>query len=160
MRLQGSNGPEIRAFLADEMLGRLSRTLRLLGFDTEYVKGVEDAALLARADADGRALLTRDTQLAERARARGLACVLVRAIEHEAQAREVLAALALVPDPARLMSRCSACNAELRPARDDEAAAAPEGARPPFWRCDGCGKLYWEGSHGPRIRKMAERLGR
>jgi uncharacterized protein with PIN domain len=27
-----------------------------------------------------------------------------------------------------------------------------------FWKCSGCGKIYWEGSHFEKILKWIERL--
>ncbi len=54
-------------FLADAMLGRLARWLRMLGFDTLYPGGHDlpqpDEALLAQAVSQGRTLLTRDKKL-------------------------------------------------------------------------------------------------
>jgi hypothetical protein len=51
-------------FLADAMLGRLARWLRVLGFDTAYDPTVHDPALVRMANAEGRVLLTRDRHLA------------------------------------------------------------------------------------------------
>lgn len=146
------------AFLADEMLGRLTRTLRLLGFDVAYAKDATDDDILVRLG--GRVLLTRDVELASRAARGGKRAVLVREIEHVAQAREVLGDLGLDVEPALVMTRCAVCNRILRAATAEEAERAPPGARAPFWTCDGCGRLYWEGSHGPRIRALAESFGR
>jgi len=58
-------------FLADEMLGSLARWLRIMGYDTEYARGMSDSDILARSRVEGRIVLTRDRQLAERAGARG-----------------------------------------------------------------------------------------
>ncbi|HUO77682.1 MAG TPA: DUF5615 family PIN-like protein, partial [Thermodesulfovibrionales bacterium] len=48
-------------FIADAMLGRLSRWLRLLGFDTLYYPDIKDSDLMKLAVQEGRCLLTRDT---------------------------------------------------------------------------------------------------
>lgn len=148
------------AFLCDEMLGKLARTLRLLGFDTLYVKDVTDDAILARleGDARGRTLLTRDIELSERALRRDIPAKLVRELEAVEQARELLEDLGLRVDVAKVLTRCAVCNTLLRPATEEEARARPWGAAEPCAWCDACGKLYWEGSHGPRIRELAERL--
>src|SRR5215207_8725140 len=50
-------------FLADAMLGRLARWLRVMGFDTAYDPALTDPALVALARRDGRVLLTRDRRL-------------------------------------------------------------------------------------------------
>ena len=138
--------------LCDEMLGRLARWLRLLGVDAAYVQGVTDDALLAEALRDARLLLTRDVALAARARD---AALLVKALEPEAQVREVAAALGLAFDPALQMTRCSLCNGALVAASAEEARPhvppAVAAAHAAYWRCPGCGKHYWRGTHAARI---------
>lgn len=49
--------------IADAMLGRLAKWLRMLGFDVEYAAGVDDEELVARVEESGRVLVTRDTRL-------------------------------------------------------------------------------------------------
>ncbi|MCK7525684.1 MAG: Mut7-C RNAse domain-containing protein [Ignavibacteriales bacterium] len=53
-------------FVADCMLGRLAKWLRILGFDVLYFSKAEDPDLVAIARREGRVLLTRDTGLIER----------------------------------------------------------------------------------------------
>ena len=59
-------------FLADAMLGKLSRWLRMLGQDVEYNVELGDDQLLVQAKAEGRVLLTKDFELYQRALSRGL----------------------------------------------------------------------------------------
>ena len=61
------NAPPPR-FLADAMLERLARWLRVLGFDAECAAG-PDAAIMSRAAGEARHLLTRDRRLAADAHA-------------------------------------------------------------------------------------------
>jgi uncharacterized protein with PIN domain len=51
------------SFLADAMLGRLARWLRVLGVDTLYEPTLSDPELVSRAELDGRIVLTRDRAL-------------------------------------------------------------------------------------------------
>ena len=46
-------------FLADSSLGRLSKWLRLLGYDTVYWRGEADRSFLRKAEKEGRVVLTR-----------------------------------------------------------------------------------------------------
>ncbi len=59
-------------FLADGMLGKLARWLRMLGQDVTYSTKLSDNELLGLAKAEGRVLLTRDFELYKRAVSRGL----------------------------------------------------------------------------------------
>ena len=146
-------------FLADAMLGRLARWLRVLGFDTAYDATLHDPALVRLADAEDRVLLTRDRHLLHSLRpARALE------IRHDAplaQLQEVVAALALRPR-AELFTRCLVCNTPLSPPlRADEAEpllpASARGMPGPVRRCPGCGRVYWEGSHVRRMRQAIEK---
>lgn len=139
--------------LCDHMLGSLARWLRFMGYDTAYPEPGPDRALIERARAEDRILLTRDKQLA--ARVQG--AVAVRSDDLEEQIREVATVLRLqLVDP---LSRCSLCNEILVPLPLGEVEGlVPEGVRSrhhEFWRCPSCQRVYWQGSHWD---KMIERL--
>ena len=144
-------------FLADEMLGSLARWLRMMGYDTEYSRGLLDGELLALASAEGRVLLTRDRQLAERAGGRGL---LITSVVLDEQLEQVVSAFHLNND--RPMTRCTVCNGELEAVSADAVAGrVPERVlelRDEFFVCPRCGKVYWKGTHWDRIEKTMERL--
>lgn len=139
--------------LADGMLGRLARWLRLLGYDTAYENDADDLYLARRARAEGRVLLTRDRALAAR---RGLRTLLIESEALEEQVRQVWQTLGPPPDPA--LSRCSLCNLSLKPASREEVA----GRIPPyvlrtqteFRICPGCGRVYWPGTHLEQMRRQ------
>ena len=135
------------------MLGSLARWLRFMGYDTAYPEPGPDRALIDRARAEDRILLTRDKELASRLRD----AVEVRSDDLEEQIREVAAVLRLqLVDP---LSRCSLCNEILAPLPPEEIGGlVPEGVRSrhrEFWRCPSCRRVYWQGSHW---NKMVERL--
>ncbi|MFQ6102300.1 MAG: Mut7-C RNAse domain-containing protein [Anaerolineae bacterium] len=143
--------------LADGMLGRLAKWLRLLGYDTAYENDADDAELARRARAESRILLTRDHELAAR---RGLRTLLIQSEVLEEQVREVQDALGPPPHPA--LSRCSVCNVVLEAISPDEIADRV----PPFVlqtqtkfrRCPGCGRVYWPGTHLQAMREQMERF--
>lgn len=141
-------------FVADAMLGRLARWLRILGLDTVYDPSLDDPALVALADAEGRALLTRDRHLVEHLRPPR--ALLVRSDAALDQLREVVQEFGIGP-PFGLFTRCPVCNGALRPATDEEAATlVPEQSRDvpgPVRRCPDCGRVYWQGSHTERMRR-------
>jgi uncharacterized protein with PIN domain len=142
-------------FIADAMLGRLARWLRLLGQDTLYEPGIADRELVRRALEEGRYILTRDRRLTEEWRVADV--YVVSADTPREQLAETLARFDLA-GRIRLFSRCSRCNAVVAPvSRDDAAGRVPadvlaSGAR--IFTCRSCGRLYWEGSHTARMREV------
>jgi len=115
---------DVPRFLADTMLGRLATWLRILGYDAEYFRGA-DADLIARAERDGRILLTRDTGILLR---RGVPShVFIRDDRVMAQLRQVISACHLVPAPTA-PRRCPRCNVILEPRTKAETAASSCGA--------------------------------
>jgi uncharacterized protein with PIN domain len=146
-------------FIADAMLGRLARWLRIMGFDTAYDAHITDADLVRRSLEEKRVVLTRDRALAEEWR---VASIYVVASETGVeQLREVARAFDLRADVS-LFTRCSVCNARLDPAsrqsiRDDvpERIFATHEA---FQRCPGCSRVYWRGSHVDRMQRVVARI--
>ncbi|MFK8212298.1 Mut7-C RNAse domain-containing protein [Haloferax volcanii] len=152
--------PGDTALLLDVMLGNLATYLRMCGYDAEYAldgggAGESDGGrdprtdpgddeLLARADAEGRVLLTRDVRLAERAPR----SVLLAGREPVAQLRELEAVgfeVSLDDEP----SRCGVCNGPVEAVGRDEPVPdyAPDPAETALWRCRDCGQVFWRGSH-------------
>jgi uncharacterized protein with PIN domain len=138
--------------VADAMLGRLARWLRILGYDTLYNARWTDDELVRRARAEGRLLLTRDVALARRP---GVRTLLVSSEEVEAQLRQVAAELGVRAEAA--FSRCPVCNDRLEKVPKSWAW----GHVPPytfctqreFRLCPGCNRFYWRGTHWARMRE-------
>lgn len=153
-----ANNDDPPRFVADAMLGRLSRWLRVLGYDTVYDPALDDPTLVRRADVEDRVLLTRDRHLLRELRP-------VRALEVTSdvpleQLRGVVTALDLVP-PRELFTRCLVCNAVLGAplSPEDASTVVPPKARNlsgPVRRCPSCGRVYWPGSHVRRMRTALE----
>ena len=136
--------------LADGMLGRLARWLRMMGYDTAYDNRADDHELAHRSRLEGRILLTRDWELACR---KGLTTVFIKSQMLDEQVRQVVAQIGAPPESP--LQRCSVCNTPL------EAAAAGQvtdrvppyvlKAQQVFRICPGCGRVYWAGTHRDRI---------
>ncbi len=144
--------------LADCMLGRLTKWLRLLGYDTVYLNDASDHQLARLARSDGRVLLTRDRALAAR---RGLDSLLIRSEQLEEQVEQVREALGPPPDSS--LSRCSVCNTTLEDVSPGEVAdRVPPYVRErhaEFRHCPGCGRVYWSGSHVEAMDEQVEGFG-
>jgi uncharacterized protein with PIN domain len=143
---------EAPCLLVDQMLGRLATWLRLLGFDTGYMKDVPDSVLVRRALAEGRLLLTRDRALAKTP---GVAVHLVEHDEVATQLRELVTCFDLRVRRERLFSRCTLCNSPLTSVdKEDVRARIPPVAYrlyESFKTCFYCQKVYWPGGHYDRI---------
>ncbi|MDP2109630.1 MAG: Mut7-C RNAse domain-containing protein [Thiobacillus sp.] len=144
-------------FVADAHLGGLAHMLRMLGFDTLYDNHFHDDAIVAIAERDGRIVLTRDRELLKR-RAVTHGCY-VHALKSEQQLREIVERLDLARG-ARPFTLCLHCNAPLRAV--DKASVLdrlPPKVREHYERfstCDGCGRVYWEGSHWRNMRRLLD----
>jgi uncharacterized protein with PIN domain len=146
-------------FVADAHLGRLARYLRLLGFDALFENDPGDAELARICSQEGRILLSRDRRLLERRIVtHGLWIPSVRPREQLVYLVDRLSLYSLF----RPFTRCTVCNGLLSQVNEDisDLAVPPRiktvfGA---FWRCDGCGRVYWRGSHYERLHAFVDRL--
>lgn len=150
-------GVELR-FVADVMLGRLSRWLRLIGFDTLYKPDQPDAGIIREAVRDGRIILTRDRHFLERKNLPGL--FFLKSDSPAEQLLEVVRRYGMPPEGA---GRCGQCNGLLAEAQKasvlDEVPEYVYAATERFYRCTACGRVYWEGSHMRRFRSMIDGFG-
>jgi uncharacterized protein len=141
-------------FAADRMLGRLAKMLRLLGYDTLYLRDMTVARLLEIAGEAGRVVLTRGQT---EKRFPGVGKVYSVRSEYPAgQLREVVRRFEL-DTKSGLWTRCTLCNGEIEPV---EKASVKSQVKPrvfdlyhEFFRCQNCGHIYWKGSHTERILK-------
>ena len=141
-------------WIADEMVGRLSRYLRIVGCDTTYAHGLSDEEILRLARVEDRVILTRDRRLASRADR----ALLLRSPFIADQWRAVREAFPDLPTDPRF-ERCTECNGLLERATPTAEATGPEGVPwdrvrggLPLYRCEACGHYYWEGSHTADVR--------
>ncbi len=147
-------------FIADGMLGKLTRWLRMLGQDIKYSNQFEDEELLMTAKKEHRILLTRDMELYQRAVAKGINAFYVEG-QTEAVKLADLAKQFDIPLTIDLkLSRCPRCNTKIRPTPKEELAGKVEKNTfvyyDEFWKCPKCGHVYWQGAHWSRIRATLE----
>jgi uncharacterized protein with PIN domain len=146
-------------FVADRMLGKLAKWLRVLGHDTLYLSRAGDKEILAGLH-EGRILLTRNRRAGswhEHGRV-----LVIKANDPEDQLREVIQHLHLSLVSDDLFSRCLRCNRDLTELRREEAiGAVPEyvwHSHHRFYYCGSCERIFWAGSHPARMRQRLEEI--
>jgi len=156
-------------FIADGMVGRLARWLRLIGNDVVYSRDLTDSELIRRAVTEARILLTSDVELYRRAVADGADSFLVKGGTEAERLARIAKRFRIDLNIDTATSRCPTCNATIRPIKKEQVKEKV----PPstyevfneFWECTNrdCGKIYWQGSHWKKIGEhlsKAERLAR
>jgi uncharacterized protein with PIN domain len=149
--------PEL-AFIADDMLGRLARYMRILGLDVLYISQISDRELIFLAKKENRVVLTRDIHLLKR---REFSRNILRHlfIEKDAVRDQLLQVATQYHLPLRVnLIRCLECNTPLDPV--DKEGVQPY--VPPyvfqtqenFCYCHNCDKYYWAGTHLELMEKM------
>ncbi len=144
------------AFICDAMLGGLARWLRAAGYSARFDVQIRDGELVRRALEEGHCLLTSDSGILERyAVSEGLVqCVFIPlGLSPLEQLAHVLASLGLpIGAP-----RCMVCDGQLESVPlaqvRDRVPTKVRQARDRFFRCRGCDKVYWHGTHWERIEE-------
>jgi uncharacterized protein len=129
-------------------------------YDAREGTDISDDSLVRIAIEEGRVLLTSDRGFLERKPVRGeeVPPLMVPHLPLEDQLRLVVGSFDLVRRP----SRCMACNGELEMVRPEAVVEGePPGlirAHQRFFRCRGCNRVFWYGSHWERIGGRLERV--
>lgn len=147
-------------FIADGMLGKLTRWLRMLGQDVEYSNNMEDSELLVTAKREGRILLTRDFELYQRATGKDVEAFYLEGSTGEEKLAEIAARFGVPLEVDMSSSRCPKCNSVVKPISKEDAAGKVEKTTlenyHDFWQCSKCGQVYWQGAHWVKIRKSLD----
>lgn len=150
-------------FIVDHNVGKLARWLRMMGYDSLFFTGSNDSDMVARALAENRIVLTRDTEiLKRRVVTRGrLRAVLIESDAPERQMRQVMALFPLT-ERLRPFTLCIECNEPLI----ERSHAEVEGRVPPYVyrtkrqyrECPACNRIYWQGTHWEAMVRRLDRL--
>ncbi|WP_457750628.1 Mut7-C RNAse domain-containing protein [Thermococcus sp.] len=148
-------------FIADMMLGRLARWLRLYGYDTLY--GIEeDNEILRVASSENRVLLTRDSGLAKRAEKLGLKVFLLHSNSLEGQVKELKTHGVGFKELFPAGARCPKCNGQIKRVEKEEVKGkVPECVYErydEFYVCQNCRQVYWPGRQWREMVKIDRKL--
>ncbi|MFQ5965757.1 MAG: Mut7-C RNAse domain-containing protein [Candidatus Scalinduaceae bacterium] len=148
-------------FMADSMLGRLARWLRILGYDVVYESSITDDDLIARALQERRIILTMDRELSQRESARN--CLFIKSDDYREQLKHVIAYYD-IDCKSRIFTRCLLCNVKLDSVEKkrikDKVPPYVYSIQDEFDICPQCHRVYWSGTHRDKIlKKLNEILG-
>lgn len=155
--MQETPGTE-RCFVVDTMLGKMAKWLRVLGFDTrsEHLTQQEQVEFYV---ARSCLVLTRNQRWCGHP---GVLCVVDN--DPMRQLQQVIKQVSIAPDEIQLLRRCILCNKLLNQLPREEAfGLVPDyvfETHSTFYRCPGCQRIYWRGSHpGRMLKRLSDVLG-
>jgi uncharacterized protein with PIN domain len=146
-------------FLTDRNLGKLTKWMRILGYDTVVYQGAIDRNFLQYGLREGRVVLTRRRDMAAR---NFLGTKYVVMSDHvPSQLHELRDNLSLEIDPDKFLTICLGCNeAILDIPKDDIKGSVPPyvfRTHDQFRFCPRCRKIFWAGTHKDNIVRFLTR---
>ena len=152
-------------FIVDTNVGKLAKWLRIMGYDTLFFNGSNDSRMVAIALAEGRVILTKDTQIMKRGvitRGR-LKAILIQSDQPELQMQQVIDNLHL-DCRFKPFSICLECNQPLAGKSKEQV----KDLVPPYvfqtqnqyMECPSCHRIYWRGTHWQRMREKLNKFSK
>lgn len=146
-------------FIADSMLGKLAKWLRLAGVDVEYEKDIADEVLIRRAISEDRIILTRDRSIERRKGTKGY--LLIRSDHLTEQIIEFIRVFEL-DTLESAFTRCIRCNTLLeevsKDSLTDKVPLYVRETQNEFRRCKSCGRIYWAGTHRENAQRFLKKV--
>jgi uncharacterized protein with PIN domain len=135
----------------------------MMGYDTVFFDGEDDSTMVRQALAEGRVILTRDTEIMKRRLATSgrLKVILFKTEDPAEQMQQLLDSLDLIAG-ACPFTICLECNIPL-------VERCPEEVKdrvPPYvfrtqsqyMECPRCRRVYWRGTHWQAMKKKLEEM--
>jgi len=149
-------------FIADVMVGRLARYLRMAGYDVAYINDIKDDKIIEIARNEGRTILTRDRLMLERKDIKNhvIKSVFIKDDSLPVQLKQLKYELNIDLRP--LLKRCIECNTCLEEIKKENVRERVPpyvyGTQDYFLLCKKCGRLYWRGTHYKNIYEFFSKL--
>ena len=156
--------PKEFSFVADAMLGKIARKLRIFGFDTVYDSNLDDDNILNSSNYTGRIVLTSDNDLFNRCKKKRIDSILTykeTEIENLVTIFKTLN-IKFINFPI-VPCLCTSCNGKLDKISDNSLIKNKLSeqllkSHKIFYRCINCDKIYWAGSHLKRISRLINEI--
>lgn len=146
-------------FITDVHLGKLSKYLRLSGFDTLFSEDLADNKIVDISLKEQRIILTRDRNLLKNKNVTH--GYWIRSGNPKTQLKEVIKKYDMYHFM-KPFTRCLECNETVISVLKSDVSATLLSRTSEFftefWRCPGCSRIYWKGSHYESMKKFIESL--
>ena len=147
-------------FIADAMLGKLAKYLRMFNVDVLYFTYIEDDNLIEKAKQENRIILTRDTFLIKRRYFKFNKFVFIKGNYINEQLKSFNSVYKL--NMTAVLKRCLECNNVLDVIDKKKVLKrVPQyvlATQENFKICKNCNKIYWKGTHYYNMKDMLMEL--
>jgi len=143
-------------FIVEESLGKLAKSLRMLGYDTSIARSLSTDAIITLANRQRRIFLTRSPKIAKLQKR--FSRRLLRSDQTDQQLLELKDILQYRPD--QILSRCLQCNKILQ-TTTQVPTSLPDYIKENFAEfqyCAQCKKYFWQGSHYRQMQNKMQKL--
>ena len=150
----------VMKFLLTRELGRLSKWLRILGFDARYEPSGNKSFAMIEALKEERVVLTRNLRFGTR---HGGNVIFIKHDELLDQLKDLFSQVDLkTAGGHQLFSRCTVCNVRLESiskaqVRERVPAYVYE-THDEFMRCPKCARVYWKGTHWGNVEEILKKI--
>lgn len=146
-------------FILDVHLGKLTKYLRMLGFDAIYRNDLDDRKIITIAESEKRIVLSRNAQLIKNIHSNN--SYKLQSQHPKDQLNEIIHNFNL-HQHFKPFTRCMACNGVIHPVEKEiiwkNLPHRTLSCFTEFYQCQNCKKLYWKGSHYDKMAKKIKEL--
>ncbi len=155
-------------FIADGMLGKIAKKLRIFGFDTEYLANTDDNTIIKINFDKKRIILTKDRQLYTRSLSLNIPCFLIT-LENESENLITIMKeynIEFIFHITNKYTRCTLCNGALETVTKSSPTVLNNVPQKVleyvdnFYKCVICQRIYWNGTHVNEINKLVDRINK
>ena len=147
-------------FILTRELGRLTRWLRILGFDSIYHDSDDIAVLIIQSLRENRIIITRRKDPIDDLQKQ---TIIVDSCDLKGQLQEVKSRLNFKVDESKMFTRCTLCNEQLIEVKKESIEnKVPDYAyrhHEYFMKCIKCKRIYWQGTHWGNVTEVVRKLG-
>jgi uncharacterized protein with PIN domain len=150
-------------FIVDHNVGKLSRWLRMMGYDTVFFTGEDDWEMVIKALNEDRVVLTKDTGIMRMGVVLSgrLKAIRINSDKPEEQIKQVIDTLKLDAGSG-LFTICLECNEVLVKRTPEEVKdRVPPfvfNTQKEFMECPSCNRVFWKGTHWQAMVEKLEEI--